>query len=365
MIYLDYAASTPVKKEVKQKLMSCLDIYGNPSSLHDAGAAAKKIITESKNIISKSINCNPDEINFTSGATMSNNTVLRGFRGTVVVSEIEHEDIHMLAQKFHYETLSVDEHGIVDPNSIRLKISYIRDWSEDEPILFSIQMANGEIGTIQNIKAISNVIHSYKNTYLHVDATQYIPYFKVDAQDLKIDALSMSGQKIGCIKGVGLLYVSSYLLPYITPLVYGKQGLVGGTENVIGIACLGEAFKYLNYDNAEMYRLRNMLMEQLNGELIGSPNRLPNNVCMCFEGVDAQSVVMLLNEYGVCCSSGSACSSGDPDPSHVLMALHLPPQKLNSCVRFTIGQETTEEEIVESIRKINMVVSMLKELENR
>lgn len=363
MIYLDNAASTPILQQVKEKLLRCLEIYGNPSSIHNEGIKAKNIIYEAKDIISNRLNCESDELYFTSGATMSNNLLLQGFNGSVFCSSIEHEDILMTVEKLHGEKILVNSDGTLDLNDLKKKITEYMDWYEGEPVLFSIQMANSEIGTIQDIYKISNIIHTYPNAYLHVDATQYIPYFEVDVQELKIDALSMSGQKIGCIKGIGLLYIKNTLLPLIKPIIHGKQGLVGGTENVIGIACLGEAFKCLDYNNEELIKLRNMLISGLNRELIGSLNdRLPNNVNVCFEGLDSNTVVLTLNDCGICCSSGSACSSGDLEPSETLKAIGLPHSKINSCVRFTINKNTTTEEIEKTIEVVNATTSFLYDL---
>lgn len=363
MIYLDNAASTPILPQVKEKLMSCLDIYGNPSSIHAEGIKAKKLIKESKEIISKKLNCYEDELYFTSGATMSNNLLINGFKGKVYSSEIEHEDILMILEDVHGEKIRVNNNGNLRLEDLKRKIFEHMEWYENEPMLFSIQMANSEIGTIQNIKEISNIIHSYPNAYLHVDATQYIPYFNIDVQDFKIDALSMSGQKIGCIKGTGLLYIGNNLISLIKPIIRGKQGLIGGTENVFGIVCLGEAFKCLDYDNENLISLRNYLINGLNGELIGSiNNRLPNNVNICFENINSNSLVLLLNDYGICCSAGSACSSGDSEPSQTLKAIGLPKSKINSCIRFSLSKNTTKEDIEKTIETVNRAVSFLYEI---
>ena len=352
MIYLDNAASTPLLPSVKEKLISCLDVYGNPSSLHDEGFKARGLINESKEIISNKLNCSPDELYFTSGATMSNSLLLQGFKGKIVCSAIEHEDILMIGSR----TISVDFNGNLNINELIKCLD-----AQVSPTIYSIQFANSEIGTIQDIKRISQIIHSYKYSFLHVDATQYIPHYQVNLKELNIDALSMSGQKIGCIKGIGLLYISSNLLPHISPIIHGKQGLVGGTENVLGIACLGEAFNQLSYDNTKMIDLRNMLINGLNGKLIGDNNRLPNNVCMRFDNVEALSIVQLLNEYGICCSAGSACSSGDTKPSSTLLAIGLTDKQANSCIRFTLSKDTTQNDILETIRITNAVIDLLRE----
>lgn len=354
MIYLDYAASTPILPEVKQKLINTLDIYGNPSSIHDEGIKARKIVDEAKDIVAQKINCTSEEVYFTSGATMSNSVLLKGFKGGVLCSAIEHDDILMMNK---HPKIPVDKYGLVDLDALDDYLKRV-----NIPILVSIQMANSEIGTIQDIKKISKIIHSY-GAFLHTDATQYIPHYPIDVKAMGIDALSMSGQKIGCIKGSGLLYVSNELLSYVNSVIYGKQGLIGGTENVPGIACLGEAFKELYY-NKEETRLRDMLIDGLNGDLIGSKeHRLPNNVCMCFEGIDAQTIVTLLNDREIYCSAGSACSSGSTEPSSTLRAIGLDDNCLNSCVRFTLGKNTTENEILKTIDEVNSIVGLLRELQ--
>lgn len=357
MIYLDNAASTPVLPQVREKLNSVLDIYGNPSSVHDMGLSAKKIIWDAKDTIAEKIGCDVDEIYFTSGATMSNNIVLQGFNDTIYYSTIEHEDIQIMAKEFGFKKLNVvSETGRVDLRYLEMLLSH-----NEDPGLCTIQAANGEIGTVQDIRTISRIIHSHSDKWLHVDATQYIPYYKLNIKELGIDALSMSGQKIGCIKGIGMLYISNKLLPQIKPLIYGNQGLIGGTENVIGIACLGEAFKQLDYDNKEMQRLRNMLMDGLNGKVIGDiEDRLPNNVNVYFKDVDAASIVMLLNEYGICASAGSACSSLNDDPSSTLLAIGMTPIEAKCCVRFTLNKTTTEKEITDTINITNNIVELLR-----
>lgn len=353
MIYLDNAASTPLLPEVKEHLISILDIYGNPSSVHSEGIKAKELIDNSKQIISNIINCSEDEIYFTTGATMSNNIVLQGFGGRVVVSDIEHEDIQMIAEEYGMPHLAVNIVGKVSYSDIE---KYLID---NTPTLFSIQWANSEIGTIQNIEFISRLIHKYPNKYLHVDATQYIPYYPVDVKKLNIDALSMSGQKIGCIKGTGLLYLSNDLK--IAPLILGAQGLIGGTENVIGISCLGKAFECLNYDNTHLLNMRQKFYEGLQGDFVGDLiERLPNNINVCYKGVDALDMVYLLDQYGICCSTGSACTSGSREPSHTLKAIGMDEKDINSCIRFTLSKKNTEEEIEEAIFTINKVAEILR-----
>lgn len=356
MIYLDNAASTPVLPLVKKKIIECLDIYGNPSSIHNEGQRAKALINEATKIIAKKINCKEDEIYYTTGATMSNNIVMQGFYSTIITSKIEHDDILLMGETFRrFRLIGVNNKGFINTDEL---ISELEDY-KGAPILVSIQMANGEIGTIQDIKRISEIVHSYPCAFLHTDATQYIPYYQIDVKDMGIDALSMSGQKIGCIKGTGLLYLSNQLKPFIDPLIYGNQGFIGGTENVLGIACLGEAFKELNYNTELMYK-RDLLIEQLDGILVGDDKkRTPNNVCMLFKNIDSYALVYLLNEHGIYCSSGSACSSNVDKPSSTLLAIGLG-KDAESCVRFTLNSNITTEDILYASKVINYAVKMLR-----
>lgn len=362
-MYLDNAASTEVSKNVKEKLIEVLSIYGNPSSQHNEGFKAKQIITDATDIISDKLNCCFDNIYYTSGATMSNNLAIQGFirknpNCKVLYSAIEHNDIILMANYFkdNFIKIPVNEEGYID----LCKLSLMLLQYYNIPVLVVIQIANGEIGTIQKIETISKIIHSYKDTYLYCDATQYIPYYKCNIKELDIDMLGMSGQKINCIKGIGLLYVKDQNI--IDPIIFGEQGLIGGTENIIGIACLGEAFKNINYDIKELINKRDYFIEQLNKPLIGDKyNRLPNNICVLFKNTNSENFVELLNEYNIYSSAGSACSSGNPDPSHVLKAIGLNDVDAKSCMRFTINNNITYKEIDKTINMINKLYLMIKE----
>lgn len=360
-MYLDNAASTKVSKNVIDKLNSILFIYGNPSSQHKEGFKAKQIITEATEIISKTINSKPDEIYYTSGATMSNNLIIQGFLrkhsdGLILYSTIEHNDIIMMAEYFgasKFVPVPVDKNGNINV----FELNQILSLSRQFPVLVSIQAANGEMGTVQNIQMLSNLIHSYPDSYFHSDMTQYIPYYKVDVKELGIDALSMSGQKINCIKGTGMMYVSNELP--ISSLLFGEQGLVGGTENVIGIGCLGEAFKNLNYDNDELIKKRNYFIDNLGLPLVGDKNnRLPNNICVIINKGTSEEFVELLNEFDLYVSAGSACSSGSLEPSHVMMALGYDKEEANRELRITIDKDISYEDIDNAIKIMKNLIMM-------
>ena len=368
-MYLDFSASTPISPTVSSTLRNVIQYYGNPSSLHDEGQKAKKLIMTSSDIIAKCLNCDSEEIYYTPGATYSNNLAIQGFlkknkRSVLLYSAIEHEDIMLLAKEVNSFSVNVHEDGCVDMQHLHslLKINV----QKEKMCLVSIQAANGEMGTVQNIEMISDIVHSYPNCYLHMDCTQYIPYNKIDLQKLNIDMLSMSGQKIGCIKGIGLLYIKKGTP--ISPIIYGQQGLIGGTENVPGIACLGEAFRILNYDQSKIRALahkRDFLYEGLQdlGQLVGIPTnmmeRLPNNLNMIFDGINGEELVVLLSGFGVYVSSGSACSSNTDEPSHVLLAMGYTPEQANSSIRFSICEETSYEELDKCIKITRNCVKML------
>lgn len=369
-IYLDYSASTPLLPQVRNKLKSVLDIYANPSSTHQLGIQAAAIIDEAKSIISKKFVCKSSELYFTSGATMSNNQAIQGFikanpSCVVITSSIEHDDIYLMLQSYPKNKqyyIPCDKVG-------RLSLDYLKQTldglsSNNKPILISIQWANNEMGIIQDMKTISKLVKSYSHTFLHTDATQYIPYYSIDLSDIQIDMLSMSAQKIGGLKGTGLLYIKEGVL--LSPIIYGDQGLIGGTENVPGIACLGEAVKYLDYSEKwtdSIKAKRDYLLGGLssNGILVGTlKDRLPNNLSMIFDGVRGEELQALLSDFGVSVSTGSACSSHTDEPSRTLTAMGYSKEEANSSIRFSIGDNTSYEDLNYVINLVNMSVENLR-----
>lgn len=349
-IYLDYAASTPVKQEVINIFINSLKYYGNPSSTHSEGRRAKQLIDNASNIIASKINCLPEEIYYTTGATMSNNLLIQGFKNSnesnyVSVSAVEHNDIiEMVNDGICDDLLFVNSDGIIRSDFLESLVKEISD-----TCLVSVQMANSETGVIQPIQEISEIIHRNPNFYLHVDVTQYIPYYPIDVKAMGIDALSMSGQKIGGIKGSGLLYINQSLIGKIKPMIYGEQGLIGGTPAIPLIASLGKAFQTIDYDVIELKNKRNFLLgklEQLGGVLVGSrEHRIPNNIYIRFPGINGMTLMNLLNEYKIYIGTGSACSTESDKPSHVALAYGLSEDEAFECVRFSLGHETTYNEL--------------------
>jgi len=369
-IYLDYSASTPLLPQVKQKLFSVLSIYANPSSLHQAGIQSAILIEEARNNISIVFHCLPEELYFTSGATMSNNQAIQGFikanpSCVVITSSIEHDDIYLMLQSYPKNK----QYYIPCDKAGRLSLDYLKQTldglsSNNKPILISIQWANNEMGIIQDMKAIIKLVKSYPNTFFHTDATQYVPYYSIDLSDLQIDILSMSAQKIGGLKGTGLLYVKEGVS--LSPIIYGDQGLIGGTENVPGIACLGEAVKSIDYSEERIYSIkskRDYLLGGLcnNGILVGSlENRLPNNINMIFDGIRGEELQALLSDFGVYVSTGSACSSHTDEPSRTLTAMGYSKEEANSSIRFSISDNTSYEDLNYVINLVNMNVENLR-----
>lgn len=368
MIYMDTAASTMPSDEVIKCLKDNLNIYGNPSSLHDEGEKAHKLISNTTDIISRKINCCKSEIYYTSGATMSNNLFIQGFlrahkNAKLVISKIEHNDIIELSdyidkqKKYKYVyRVPVDFNGFLNVDCLDTLLKEL----DGNCVLVCIQGANGECGSIQDIQRISQIVHSHENMYLFSDMTQYIPYYKLDVRQVNLDGMSMSGQKIHCIKGTGLLYIKNGV--DIDPLIFGEQGLIGGTENVLGIACLGTAFDRIKYNHKELiekrdYFIKNIL-EKTNAKLVGSMNnRLPNNIYIKGE-YSAESMVVMLSDLDVCSSAGSACSSNGNKPSHVLLAMGYSPEDAKKCIRFTIDNNTSYQDIdytIDTFQKLSIV----------
>ena len=369
-IYLDNAASTKVKEEILTEFDNVARMfYGNPSSEHFEGHIAENNIECSQIIISKCLNCEPNEIYFTSGATMSNNVAIQGFMrrkelNAFLYSAVEHNDIMLITNYLqgsvtdHY-SIPVDKDGIIRMNVLKKNLDKLKSFGFST--LVSIQMANSETGIIQPIKEISELVHQYDNFYLHTDATQYLPYYSIDVKEMGIDMLSMSGQKIGGIKGSGLLYVRDGI--DLVPIIFGEQGLIGGTQSAPMIASLSKAFELLDYNNTELAHKRDVLwngLESLGAVLVGTmENRLPNNIYCRFAGVNGLTLVHLLNEYGISIGTGSACSTDSDKPSHVALAYGLTESEAMECVRFTLSDEITYEDIEYVIKTIKNVLFLL------
>ena len=354
-MYLDNAATTNMKQEVLDEMIPFfIDNYGNPSANYDLARVSKVAIEKAREQIADLINSKPDEIYFTSGGTESDNWALLsatdkyGKKGKhIITTSIEHHAIlhttQFLEEKGYEVTyLKVDKNGIIDVEDLEKAI-------RPDTILISVMMANNEIGTIQPIKEIGTIARKNKVLF-HTDAVQAIGHIPIDVSKMKIDLLSGSGHKFHGPKGIGFLYVKNGLP--IAPFIHGgaqENGKRAGTSNVPGIVGMGKAAEMAKRDilNAETSKIRDYFIDRLikeiplchmNGDI---NNRLPNNINIRIDYVDADSLLVLLNQKGLYASSGSACTTGQTNPSHVLKALGLSDKEAKSSIRLSISDDFT------------------------
>lgn len=382
-IYMDNAATTPLSSEVLAEMMPVLTGgFGNPNSLHSFGREAKQYVDIARARVAKGLGCDEEEIYFTSGATESNNWAISGIakayrhKGNhIITSKIEHPSILETCKKMEREGyrvtyLDVDESGFV-------RIDQLLHYLSSDTILISIMAANNEVGTIQNLQTIANIAKE-KDVIFHTDATQAVGSISLNVHEMGIDALSFSGHKLNGPKGVGALYVSNKIL--ITPFMNGGEqeyGLRAGTTNVAGVVGLGKAVEIATRDiltNSKKLRtLRDYFINQIEQKiemtyLNGHPiQRLPNNINVSFGMVDGESLMCMLDINGIAVSTGSACSSGSTEASHVLTAMGIPADLAQGAVRFSISRATTKEEIdyvveklVECVEKLRKISAMQK-----
>lgn len=360
-VYLDNAATTALSPKVLEKMMPYLtDIYGNASSPHSFGQTARIGVEHAREQVARAINADPSEIVFTGCGTESDNTVLFGVaeryakKGDhIITTNVEHHAIlHSCAalekKGIKVTYLPVDKDGLVTPEQVRDAIT-------DKTILVSVMFANNEVGTIMPIPEIAAVCHE-KGVLFHTDAVQAAGHIPIDVKAMGIDMLSISGHKFHGPKGVGVLYERKGIrLP--SYIIGGEQekGRRAGTENVAGIIGLGEALELavtnMSETSARMTRMRDRLIEgieatipevKLNGH---RTKRLPNNVNFSIKYIEGESILLMLDMAGIAASSGSACTSGSLDPSHVLLALGLTHEVAHGSVRMTLGDDTTDEDI--------------------
>lgn len=377
-IYLDHAATTPVKQEVLDAMMPYFtQNFGNPSSVYQVAQINRKAVDEAREKVANLLGAHPNEIFFTAGGSESDNWAIKGIaeanksKGNhIITSKIEHHAVlhtceYLEKQGYEVTYLNVNENGQINLDELRAAI-------KDTTILITIMYANNEVGSIMPIKEIGQIAKEHGVAF-HTDAVQAIGQVKIDVKDENIDALSMSGHKIYGPKGVGVLYIRRGLK--ITNLIHGgaqERGRRAGTENVPGIVGLAKAMElaYTDFEekNARIKSLRDKLMNgilntvpycKLNGDPV---NRLSNNVNIGFEFVEGESLLLLLDMNGVAASSGSACTSGSLDPSHVLLALGLPHEKAHGSLRMTLGEKTTEEEIDYVLEKLPAIVQRMRDM---
>ncbi len=381
-IYLDHAATTPVDREVIETMLPYFSkYYGNASSLHSFGREAYEALEKSREQVAKILNAENKEILFTSGGTESDNLALKGVAYKnrdkintngphIITSSIEHPAVletckYLEKEGFKIKYLSVDKYGIVDLDELSESIT-------KDTFLISIMFANNEIGTVQPIEEIGKIAEE-NNVIFHTDAVQAIGKIPIDVKKLNVDLLSISSHKIYGPKGVGALFIRKSL--NIKPIINGgghERGLRSGTENIPGIVGLGKACELsrerLDRDIIYMKRLRDKLIKGVlekieESYLNGHPEkRLVNNAHFRFTAIEGESILMSLDEKGIAASTGSACSSKELQPSHVLLAIGLSPVEAHGSLRLTVGRENTEEEIDYVIETLPEVVSKLREI---
>lgn len=377
-IYLDNAATTPVDKRVLEAMLPYYsDVFGNPSSLYSYGQEAKKAIEEAREKVAKALGADADEIYFTSGGSESDNWALKGVayalkdKGNhIITTEIEHPAVlntcrYLEKEGFKITYLPVDEYGLVKPEDLKKAIT-------DKTILVSIMFANNEIGTIEPIEELVKIAHE-KNVYFHTDAVQAVGNVPIDVKKLDVDLLSLSAHKIYGPKGVGALYIKKGIK--IHSLIQGgtqEKNRRAGTENVAGIVGLGEAIELITKNlDSHINKLTFLRDKLINGilekipytRLNGHPTkRLPGNVNVSFEFIDGESLILNLDMAGICASSGSACTSGSLEPSHVLLAIGLSKELARGSLRLTIGKENTEEDIDKVLEVLPQIIKRLRSI---
>ena len=377
-IYLDNAATTAVSKPVLEKMLPYFStIYGNASTIYETGREARKALEEARRAVAEAINCKPNEIYFTAGGSESDNWAIKGTayankaKGKhIITSKIEHHAVlhtcqFLEKQGFDVTYLPVDEYGRVSVEDVEKAI-------RPDTILISIMTANNEIGTLQPVEKIGEIAKAHKVLF-HTDAVQAIGAIEVDVEKWHVDMLSMSGHKFHAPKGVGVLYVRNGVR--LENLVHGgaqERGRRAGTENVSGIVGLGEAIRLATANIPEKAKRLSALRDKLiNGILSSIPDvrlnghpteRLPNNANVSIRYVEGEAMLLRLDMNGIAASSGSACTSGSLDPSHVLLAIGLPHEIAHGSLRFSLTDTTTEEEIDEVLRVLPGIISVLRDM---
>ena len=377
-MYFDNAATTRLDDEVLQEMLPYLkENYGNASSIYKLGRESRKAVEESRERISKVLNCKPNEIYFTAGGSESDNMAIKGIakankkKGNhIITSKIEHPAVletckQLEKEGFEITYISVDENGIVDLEELKKSI-------KPTTILITIMFANNEIGTIQPIEEIGGIAKE-SNIYFHTDAVQAVGNAKIDVQKLNIDSLSLSGHKIYGPKGIGALYVKTGVkFEKFIDGGHQERNKRAGTENVAGIVGIGKsielAYENLNEHNKKIKELRDYYVEQvkekipyikINGDM---EKRLPGNCNISFRFIEGEGLLLNLDLKGICASSGSACTSGSLDPPHVLLAIGLPHEIAHGSLRISIGKYNTKEEIDYLVENLVEIVNRLREM---
>lgn len=373
-VYADNAATTKVRPEVFAKMIPhYTEHYGNPSSIYSIGRDSAVVIMKAREQIAKCLNCDAKEIYFTGGGSESDNTAIKGIairrgKGHIITSKIEHHAVlhtvnELEKQGFEATYLDVNKDGLIDPADVEKAI-------RPDTILITIMHANNEIGTIQPIAEIGKIARAHKIPF-HTDAVQSAGHLPIDVKEMNIDMLSLSAHKFGGPKGTGVLYCRRGV--NFKSLISGgaqEQNKRAGTENIAGIVGTAEALALscaeMESENARLLKMRNRLIDgilntipytRLNGS---QTERLPSNVNISVEYIEGESLILMLDLNGICASSGSACTTGSLDPSHVLLALGLTHEVAHGSLRLSLGHDTTEEDIDYILEVLPKVTNRLR-----
>jgi cysteine desulfurase len=377
-VYLDYNATTPIHPAVADYTRQFLyEYFGNPSSMHWAGRAVRPFIQNARECVADKIGARPDEIIFTSGGTEADNHAIKGAAyalrdggNHIITTTVEHPGVlnacsYLEGKGYSVTYLPVDGYGMVDPDDVKKAI-------RKDTILISVMLANNETGTLMPIQEIG-AIAKESGVLFHSDMVQALGKIPIDVNELNVDLGAFSGHKVYAPKGVGILYMREGL--DIENLIHGghqEAGRRAGTENLVGLGAFGKACEVMQQEMAEtsarVDRLRKKLLDGIHARiedvrLNGHPEfRLPNTLNLSFGFVESESLLIGLDLAGIAVSSGSACSSGSPEPSHVLLAMDIPPEVCQSALRMSLGRDTTDEDIEYVLGVLPEVVGRLRSM---
>lgn len=380
-IYLDHNATTPLHPEVKKVIQKALDTFGNPSSLHNFGRQARQMVEESRAKVASFIGAQPEEVFFAGSGSEGNNSVLSILqcnptsctcpgqaRHEIITTTIEHPCI-LEASKCIKQRGSPVRYANVDKHG-KVKYDHLKELISEKTGLVSVMMANNEIGTIQDIKAIAALAHE-RGALFHTDAVQAVGKIPVNVKELGVDLLTISAHKIYGPKGVGAVYVRKGVS--FCPLIRGghqEMGRRAGTENTLGIIAFAKAVemreKEMKAEGPRLKELKNFLKEGIlkeipDVELNGHPTDcLPSTLNVSFAGVEGEAILLYLDLEGIAVSTGSACASGSLDPSHVLLATGMPAEKAHGSIRISLGRDNTKAEMVYTLAALKQVISKIR-----
>lgn len=380
-VYLDNNATTPILPEAIIAIEDALEVFGNPSSMHESGRAASELIEKAKDNISSFFKMKPDDIIFTSGATESNNTVLKTLlsqsfkdKPHLIVSNIEHPSVLNTARYLQKNGVDVTFLPVREDGLVHL--SDLKEAVKPETAMISIMVANNEIGTVQPIKELSDFAHE-KGIFFHTDAVQAAAQMDLNFSELNIDAASFSAHKMYATKGIGLLYIKDFSEKkhLLSPLMQGghqNSGFRPGTENILGIVSFGTAADYLknNFDEEVSFlkslrdEFEKLVKENIPDIIIHAENspRKPNTSNISFKFVEGESILLRLDLEGIRVSTGSACSTGSLDPSHVITAINKDVEAAHGSIRFSFGRTNSMSDVKYTVDKLSNIISLLREM---